>query len=206
MSYRTLAVGLFLLAGCANVPLTETGFLEDYSELKPAPDAEVFCIPDTVHLFRSPKLDAGGYDSVIVEPTVWMPSEKHKHRPSEEKTAWLVEDFSKCLEKGLGKDFEVVDTPRAGTLRVRPALTAIDPANVWINMLALFFILPIDMGGVSGEIEVLDAMTGERLLAMTARREGSPFLILETFTAYGQARHGVWKWSRLLAHRLQPMK
>ena len=83
-------------------------------------------------------------------------------------------------------------------------MTAVEPANPWINVPLIFLILPLDMGGLSGEIEIVDAMTGERVFAMTARRESNPFLWLEAFTWYGQARHAMWKWSRLMADRLQP--
>ncbi|MFT5050377.1 MAG: hypothetical protein ACI8QZ_001778 [Chlamydiales bacterium] len=195
---------LSLFTGCANVPLTETGFLKDYSELAPAPEAEVWGIPDTVHLFRSGALDAGGYDAVLVEPAVWVPSPADDFEPSEAKMAWLLEEFSDCLKKGLGEDFEVVDEARPGALRVRPALTAINPQNVPLNLITVLLVLPVDMGGISGEIEVLDALTGERVLAISARREGNPFLWLEIFTVYGHARHGMWKWSRMLAAMLQP--
>ncbi|MFT5291473.1 MAG: hypothetical protein ACI8QS_002063 [Planctomycetota bacterium] len=199
-----LAASSLLLASCANVPLTETGFLGDYSDLKPAPEAEVWGIPDTVRLYRSPALDQGAYDAVIVDASVWMPTDEHDHRPTDEKTAWLLEELSICLAKGLAEDFEIITTPRPGALRLRPAMTAVDPANVWINLVTLVLLVPVDMGGISGEFEVVDAMTGERVLAMDARREGNPFLFLEVFTTYGQARHGMWKWSRLLAEQLQP--
>lgn len=203
LTWTLVALGTGL-ASCAGVPLTESGFLDDYSALEPAPEEEVWGIPDTVHLYRAGALDAGGYDSILVDASVWLPSDDHEHRPSEERTTALLEEFTRCLEKGLSEDFEIVDTPRSGTLRVRPALTAVDPANPWLNVPLLILVLPVDMGGLSGEIEVVDAMSGERVLAMTARRESNPFLIFEFFSWYGQVEHGMWKWSRLLARQLQP--
>jgi len=208
MLQRTLIqaciTGLSLSAGCANVPLTETGFLVDYSALEPAPEAEVWGIPDSVRLYRSSRLDGNEYDAVYVEPAEWVPSPMSDFHPGEEKTRWLLEEFSDCLKKGLGEDFEVVDAPRAGALRVRPALTAVNPQNVLLNVIFFIALLPVDMGGISGEIEVVDAMSGERVLALSARREGNPFLWLEVFTRYGHARYGMWKWSRMLAGMLQP--
>ncbi|MFT7677894.1 MAG: hypothetical protein ACI8QC_001880 [Planctomycetota bacterium] len=198
-----LAVLLFL-ASCANLPLTETGFLGDYSQLKPAPELEVWGIPDTVHAFRSEGLDQPGFDSILVEPAVWSPSEKHGYRPSEERTQWLLDEYTSCLEKILSENYELVDSAGSGTLRVRPALTAVEPANPWINAPMTLLLLPADMGGLSGEIEVLDGLTGERLFAMTARRESGPFLVFEAFSWYGYALHGMYKWSLLLAQELQP--
>ncbi len=209
MTLNRLALSLLVTtsafcASCANVPLTESGFLGDYSLLQRTPDAEVWGVPDTVHLYRSDVLDEGGYDAIMVDPAVWIPSPEHDFDAGEKKTAWLLEEFSTCLAKGVGKEFELVHEPRPGALRLRPAMTAVDPANVWINVPLVFLLVPIDMGGISGEIEVVDSMSGDRVFAMTARREGNPLLILETFTSYGQARHGMYKWSRMIARRLKP--
>ena len=206
-SLVTSLAGLFLLSSCAGVPLTESGFLGDYSQVLPNKDLQVWGIPDGVRIYRSDKLDSGGYDAIHVEPAVWLPSDQHHHRPSEKKSSELAAQFSDCLRKGLGKDFEVVDAPRRGALTVRPALTAVDPSRWWINIPAIVFAVPLDMGGLSGEIEVVDSISGERVLAMTARRESNIFLLFEFFDGnYGQVRHGMWKWSRLLAKQLLPPK
>ena len=200
---RAPLAALLLLASCANLPLTETGFLADYSQLKPAPEHEVWGIPDSVHAFRSESLNRPGYDSILIEPAVWMPSDQHAYRPSEERVQWLLAEYTNCLSKILGEDYELVQHPRPGTMRIRPALTAVEPGNPWINVPMLVLLLPADMGGLSGEIEVLDAIDGERLFAMTARRESGPFLVFEAFSYYGYALHGMYKWSLLLARELK---
>ena len=74
-----------------------------------------------------------------------------------------------------------------------------NPSNVPINIIGVIVALPVDMGGVSGEVELQDGGSGQRLLAMTAHRDGSPLLIFECLTTYGHARHGMKKWSKLLA-------
>ena len=198
-----LALGLSI-ASCANVPLTKTGFLNDYSALEPAPEHQVWGIPDTVELFRSDVLDSGSYDAIIVDPAEWQ--QGGKFTPGDENIAWLEEEFSKCLTKVIGKEFEVVTEPREGALRIRPAVTAVNPQNVLINVILLIVAVPLDMGGISGEIEVVDSMSGERVLAMRARREGNIFIVLESPFIYGHARHGMYKWSVLLRRLLQPQE
>ena len=78
-----------------------------------------------------------------------------------------------------------------------------NPSNVWVNIVGIILVVPPDMGGISGEMEVVDSASGERLAAMTATREGTPFLVLECFTKHGHAHHGVKKWARDLACLLQ---
>lgn len=193
-----------LLASCASVPLTQTGFLGDYSEIKPAPEHQVWGVPDTVHLYRSPELDVRAYDAVLVDPTEWH--QGGTYEPNDENVAWLQAEFSKCMEKVLGREFEVITEPREGALRVRPALTAANPSNVLLNAILAVVAVPLDQGGISGEIEIVDAMSGERMLAMTARREGNIFLVLESVFIWGHARHGMYKWGLLLNKLLQPSR
>lgn len=196
-----LALGLSI-ASCANVPLTKTGFLGDYSKLEPAPEHQVWGVPDTVELYRSQSLDSSSYDAILVDPAEWQ--QGGNFTPGDKNIAWLEEEFSKCLTKVIGKEFEVVNEPRPGALRIRPAVTAVNPQNVLFNLIMLVVAVPVDMGGISGEIEVVDAMSGERMLAMRARREGNIFLVLESPFIYGHARHGMYKWSVMLRDLLQP--
>ena len=189
-------------ASCANTGMPRTGFLSNYEQLEAAPEHEVAFVPDDVDLFLSPKLAERRYRSAVIEPVVYRPADGVDHEPSAEAIVSLEEAFHRKLRRTLHPDFEIVTEPRPDSLRVRAAIAEVDPANVWINVVTLVLLLPVDMGGIAAEIEVLDAGTGERLLAMTARRDGSPLLILESFTTYGYARHGMKKWSRLLLELL----
>jgi hypothetical protein len=44
----------------------------------------------------------------------------------------------------------------------------------------------------------VDGSDRRRLLAMTATREGTAFLLLECFSRFGHAEHGMRKWAREL--------
>lgn len=191
---------LLLLGGCAaEVPMTHTGFLNDYAQLEPAPERTVAFVPDEIQLYRSARLLRGErFRSVIVEPAVYRQAEGAVHHPADEDVAALTQFFTRQFEATLGQDFEIVSAPEPGSLRVRTAITALDPSQVLINVLTLIALVPFDMGGISGEIEVLDAVTGERIAAMTLCRAGTPFLVIECFSRYGHARHGIKKWAEEL--------
>ena len=204
-SFRGLSLATFLVllfASCANTGRPRTGFLDDYPSLRNAPEHEVAFVPDTVDLYLHPDLEQRTYGSVVIDPVVYRPSAGIDHQPDPEDVEALTAYFERKLRRTLHPTFEIVDTPRSDSLRIRAAIAEVDPSNALINIVTLILILPVDMGGIAGEIEVLDANTNERLIAMAATRDGSPFLMLESFTTYGYARHGMKKWSRKLLELL----
>jgi hypothetical protein len=199
-----LAAGLLCLASCANLSVTQTGFLDDYDTLAEAPDHEVTFIPDEIELFQVDDLAERGYDAVLIEPAVYRPTADPRVGLEPEEIDELRADFDATLRETLGERFEIVEQPRPGAVRVRAAITDVATSNVPINVVMVILLVPTDMGGISGELELRDAMTDERLLAMSAYREGTPFLILECFSRFGHARHGMLKWSRKLRDLLTP--
>ena len=81
---------------------------------------------------------------------------------------------------------------------MRAAITDLDRSIVWINIVGIIVAVPVDYGGIAGELEIVDA-SGERMIAMAAHRDGTMFLVIECFMKWGHARHGMKKWAKLLA-------
>jgi hypothetical protein len=205
MTTRFLALTLASFAllfgsGCAKMKLTQTGFLPDYSQLKAAPDKEVSGVPDEVLFYEANGVDWSKYQSVLIEPVVYRPAEGAPELSAKQQ-AGLSEKFQHHFSKAYTKQgFTVVNKPGTDTIRVRAAYTDVNKSNVLINVVMVILAVPVDMGGISGEMELLDASTGEQLVAMTAHRDGTPFLLFECFTPFGHAKHGMKKWSRQLAN------
>ena len=192
-----------LLAGaCANTQMGQSGFLEDYSALEPATQHLKASIPDDMLLYVHPEVYEREYDAVLIDPVVHIPLEGTQVHADESDEEHLTRAFEKKLRNVLGEDFEIVGEPRPGAVRIRAAITEADPSWVWLNIIGVVLLVPPDMGGISAEIEVLDAMSGERLIAMTARRDGTIFLLIECFSTWGHARHGMYKWSHILRRLL----
>lgn len=199
---------LWLGASCANMPSTESGFLQGgYADLEPAPDRQVWGIPDEIRMTITPELrrraEAREIRQVYVEPAVYRPLADARYRPEEGAARRLEGYATRKLKNALAEDFEIVDGPTSTSVTVRLALTDLMNSNVWINSVMTVLLVPVDMGGVSGELEVLDSATGERLAAWTATREGTLFLIFEAFNRHGHVRHGVKKWAKMTRSILQ---
>lgn len=175
-----------LLPGCSAVTRAKevkfSGFLKDYSQLKPNPGE------GSIYAYINPKTDFSKYDKVMFEPVVLLaaPDSKLGKAPKEDLQA-LVDYLQAKAKDEVGKHFPVVDSPGPGVLRVRAALTDADTKNViaatastvspvgltlnGIQMLAMGTTLAA--GNASLECEVTDSVTGERLAASVDRRVGT---------------------------------
>jgi hypothetical protein len=153
MSLRIPALlgSLIALVACAGTAVVEpSGFLGDYSQLKPGRGDQAQLI------YIDPEADFSPYQRVLVEPVeVWQRA-AGSDAPAGE-LASLADDLGSALRKQLALEFELVDSPGPGTLRIRTAITQ------------------VRMSGASIEIEILDAESGRRLVAAAdARGEVGP--------------------------------
>jgi hypothetical protein len=139
-----------LLAACADDPAEvepseRSGFLGDYSQLTPGRGDEAQL------RYIAPEADFSGYRKVIVDPVVAWEGGAGSAAPVAELKS-LADALTAALREQLAHEFEVVEVPAAGTLRIRAALTG------------------VHAGGASVELEVLDAASGERLVAVADDR------------------------------------
>ena len=143
---RLLALGSVLsivgLACVSSGPSPDTvqtlGFLENYDQLKPgrADQARL--------LFIDTAADFSPYERVIVDSVVaWKGGEQEKH---------LAGSFDAALREQLATEFEVVQAPGPGTLRLRCAVAMKTPSLLGV------------------EVEILDTASGARLVAAVDER------------------------------------
>ncbi len=159
-----------------------TGFLSDYSMLKPAPDGS------EAMSWRKPGVDLKAYDKILVERLNFFYHEDADYKgidPTELKA--LVDYFQSSVMKQLGDTYPVVSEPGPGVLRVRAALTGIIPnkPSVSVVTLAVPYLTIADLGtssvakGGPGsnfyighttiEVEFLDGSTNEQVAAFVDR-------------------------------------
>lgn len=206
-------LGLLLLAGCAGQSPTRSGFLSSYEGLAPTPERTHDLI------FVDPAYAPGRYRRVVVETVAWHPAPDTPARTPEE-IADLREALRSSLVAELGKSLAVVNAADAAangtadTLRVRAAITNTRRANWWINVpvqaagigLAVAGIPgglpPPNPGGASVELEVLDATTGARLLAIATYSNGVPWAPMGYVTRFGHARRAFGLAAELLREEL----
>jgi hypothetical protein len=206
----TIVLGL--TAACATTrqesEVEKSGFLGDYSQLEPGEEGEAAL------RYIAPDVDWAQYTSVQLDSvTIWADPET-VDLSVEEKQA-LTDYLYAALHRELEKDYEMVDFPSAGTLRIRVAITDAEGAAVVANVITSTIpqlrLLSTLTGAATGasvlvgeggiEVEMTDAMTGRRLAAAVDKRVGTK----ATRAAFGEWKHVEaafdW-WAERLRQRL----
>ena len=190
----SLSIVLVVLAGCSTggQRLTRSGFLDNYDSLAREKDHH------NVALYVRPGFSAARYDRVILEPIAWRAPERPDRVKSE-----LEKAFHDRLIKSLSSHFTVVaDTGEAGardgqdlarTLRIRAAITNSRRASWYANIAAQAVsgygaVMRPSAGGASEEIEVLDAASGQRVLALATYYNGQFWDVAGSYLQFGHAR------------------
>ena len=148
-----------------------SGFLKDYSALKPNPDLEgnvlSYASADAQKNLRS-------YFAIMVDPVeVYVATDVDDAKVSESSGKAITTYFRHALIMAVSDAFPVVEAPGPLTLRLRTAMVGVDvggtvpaadlPADIKPFERAL------NIGKLGVEMELVDSETGERIAAMVDR-------------------------------------
>jgi hypothetical protein len=152
-------------------PVERSAFLGDVSQLEPGKGDE----PSLLYI--SPTADFSAYECVVIDPvTVWHASGSSPDRLPGAELRALAERFESAIRTRMQASiFEVVDEPRPGTLRIRAALTEGGRGQTQLDLARAHGAIADTTGNLGAdtlaflrgalELEVVDAVTGERLAA-----------------------------------------
>src|SRR5262245_21965171 len=221
-----IAVAALLAAGCASPPLqTEanldpkrvlpgsalqaSGFLGDYAQLEKVPGRL-----DTWQWVK-PGVDWKQYTKIYLAPVeVWInPGAEYPGiQPAIYKQ--IVDEFRGVVSRTFrAGGYEVVDRPGPGVLVIRFALTGINPERPGFTPLD---VLPIKMAmdaarfatgtdktviAMSGEAEVRDGATNERLFAQVTTRKDAHLFVGKQIT-WADVSNGATEWASQALARL----
>lgn len=182
--FGRLLVVTLLLAGCAAggmKTVTKTGFIDDYSQLQPGGDDRAALV------YVKPGVDFRPYDKLMFERIMILYSDSAEYQAIDPAVFMeMIEYYEQAVFDAVKGGYEIVDQPGPGVLRVRIAITGIKPSKPAANTLST--IIPVGIvaagatkaasgdnlgtGEASTEMEILDALSGERLAAAVDRRQG----------------------------------
>jgi hypothetical protein len=188
---------LIAFAGCVSLwPRKQSGFLVDYSSLRPDPGQE------DILFFRnpqkSPELVSEQYPAVTIAPVVvYFDSDVVGLAVDPEELQALVDRFKQDLAAALAKNHKVVDLPAPNVARVRIAFSGV--------ALSRFRLSPhpslaaIDLGDASLEAEMVDSKTAERISALMDTRKRGEYVKLDEATIRRNAEAVSGDWVNLIA-------
>jgi hypothetical protein len=165
-----------LASGCAVMKPTETGFLDDYSELLPTGHHRNwgFGRHNVEAQHRAPD-DLEGVDSFYIEPITWLAREDDWLGPNDWRRESVTNAFRAALRWKLGWIRPIVEEPGPKTARVRAAITDVKATraitNTVVSSLAWVW---VSNGGAAVEVEVV-APDGHRIAAVDGGATGGIF-------------------------------
>jgi hypothetical protein len=144
-----------------------SGFLKDYSALKPSSnieDALTYVSTDAQKNLRS-------YFAIVVDPIeVYIATDVDEGKISEASRKALTNYFEHALNKAVSDAFPVVEAPGPLTLRLRAALVGVDVGGTVPAGDLPPDVGPLDrvlnIGKLRVEMELVDSETGDRIAAM----------------------------------------
>jgi hypothetical protein len=168
-------------------------------------------------VYVNPNADFRKYTQIMVEPvTVWNSAETATvpHKEAQR----LADDLDDALRLALFADFTLVERAGPGVMRLRAAITEAEGSWHVHDAVASRFDKEMkaakgtpstatrDFVGKAGvEAEVLDALTGERLLAAVDRRAGARSIKLKDST-WEDVREAFDFWAERLRVRLARLR
>lgn len=195
-----IAITFILPLGCvqSTKTVTTSGFLGDYSKLKPSGgDKDIL-------EYEKPGVNWKQYKRLMVDPIVvdYHPSTKSR-RVKPHELVKLTDFFHEKIVKAVDDAYPVTNTPAPDVLRIRVCITDIDPTVTALNVassVAVF--VPLDMGGAAIETEFIDSVTKERVFAAMEQRKGVPVNMMEGMTKFSHAKGAFKYWAKELRKQL----
>ncbi len=191
-----------LACGTENIP-KKSGFLQDYSKLTKTPykDAE------GAYSYFNPERPLSQYSKFIVLPVqirlvqsarapYSSPSDPYINKEDLQKLADYF--YSNLVKELKNSNYDVVHEPGPGTLILKVAITNLEPAHPIRRMKPTLTKSQI-WGGASAEAELVDALTGEIVVAVIDYQRGRRY---DKITQYGNVKDVIERWSKRLITRM----
>lgn len=173
------------VGGCASSqvdPSQYSGFLKDYSRLKPAESAT----GAPVMRWIDPDVKLSTYSQVYIEPSQFFPKPQPTAVISGQTLQSITRYFDTALQRELGKTLRLASGPGPDTLVLRPAITAVSSRTEGLKP---YEVIPIALvaaavntaaGGRDQNVEIateaafLDADTNKVLAQVVRKGSGTP--------------------------------
>lgn len=196
-----LVVGVMLIqCGCAAQRARRTGFLSDYSKLKPYSDVSYRHIPSQATIRR--------YSKFIIDPVVIhfhtgskAIEERSKGKITEQDITDLKNYMHDAIVDAISDRYGIAYRPGPGVVRVRIAVTDLKKANVLMNIHPGSKLFGSGLGGASLEAEWIDSQTGEQIAALVESQLGDR-LSLDGLSEWGDAKAIMDSWAKRFRLRL----
>ena len=206
-----LTLSCALGAGCSKAEVKYSGFLDGYDLLQPAPSGGV------AMSYRKQGVDFSKYNQIMLDPIlVWYSAGADYKGISPDDLKAMTDYFRQAIIKAVGDAYPVVEKPGPGVLRVRIAITDLQPTKPALNTITSLTpaglvlgtgagaagYVPPGVGEAGIEAEFLDSATNQQVAIFVDRKVGKKYDIVQGTTTWGQIQGAFDEWAKLFRQRL----
>jgi hypothetical protein len=221
-----LAGLLLLVSGCASTGDAQkgpkySGFLQDYSQLKPEAEGSA------AMKYVNPQADMKKYQKFIIERITVMLKDDAQYKGIDPDVMKALTDYlHEAIIRELGTDYPVVTDPGPGVMRLRIAVTDLVPTKTAMTIVTLvtpFASIPdlasgaVSKGGAGSapylgyagiEAEGIDSETLQPVFMYVEQRYGkkydpeNPGSYLEAYKEWGYVKQAFDYWAKKFRARL----
>lgn len=174
---------VLLMAGCAiQPPVTQTGFLSDYSRLEAQSGSRM--------VYQSPQ--TWRYATWIIDP---VELKLDLGKLSSEERAEVARYFNDALQQSIA-DLGIarIDTPGTDVARLRTAITDVAESTWWAKLHPASRAAGAGTGGAAMEAELVDSVSGEQLGAIIQAATGNQ-LDVTAFSTVADIKGAIDRWA-----------
>jgi len=190
-----MVISLFLLAGAVQAKQEYSGFLVDYSQLKPGPKGGV------AKVYRKEGVDYKKYSKIMMDHVVFFFKDDAAEKGIDPlEMAELSHKFHQAAKDALSGAYPMVEESGPDVMRVRVAITDLELPKRTVGMLkSIMTGKGPGLGEISMEFESLDSVTGQRIAAGVDQRTGTR---LESLRRFSTAEDAFKFWAQRLRLRM----
>ncbi len=195
----------------------ESGFLKDYSLLKPGKGDEAKLV------YFAPDVNWAKFTKIYIEPVELWKSDDPKSKLGKldkEDQQLLINYFHTALSNSLSKDYTIVNHAGPGVLVVHGALTeakksrpvsdlvsSVVPMGMALSLVKrAIFGTGLGVGECQVEAELLDGQSGFMLAEAVDRRAGTKAMRTKFDGSFGDIKLCMDYWAQRLAFKLQQLR
>jgi hypothetical protein len=190
-----IVMSLLLFVGTARAKQEYSGFLVDYSQLKPGPQGGV------AKVYRKEGVNFNKYSKIMMDHVVFFFKDDAQEKGIDPiDMAELSHKFHKEARAALGSAYPFVENPGPDVMRVRVAITDLELPKRTPGMLkSIMTGKGPGLGEISMEFEFLDSETNQRIMAGVDHRTGTR---LESLRRFATAEDAFKFWAQRLRLRM----
>ncbi|VAX37034.1 hypothetical protein MNBD_UNCLBAC01-1560 [hydrothermal vent metagenome] len=191
---------MIFMSGCATRGAVPSGFLNDYSGLKPSLESKNLYIEERM------QRGIGVYNKVMIDPVVvYFQPDARGDGINPVKLQELTDFFEEQIQESISEGYTIVNEVQEGTLRIRVAVTDIVSNKQLLNIHWTTTLAGWGLGGAAMEVEFLDGQTGERVLAMIDSRKGKRTKYFKGLMKWGHTEDVLSQWAKMITQKMEEL-